>query len=121
MQLPKNVTAVQALIIACLVMMPSACSSTSGSKSISSENVSGGYLAPAGSQWYRTQNGALLAWDGSNWYQLIRPQREGGSVGGFSATMPEKWVRVGESLNQSYQRTMATYKDQSLRPVFMPY
>lgn len=101
-----------------LSIMVTACSSTG---TIKNENVSGGYFAPKGSPWYRAENGRLFAWDGEHWYQLIRPQSEGGSVGGFSATLPEKWVRVGESLNQSYQRTMATFKDQTLKPVFMPY
>lgn len=81
-------------------------------------NPSGEYST---SDFYRLQGGVLYAWDGKEWYSLKTPQFEAGAVGGIPVSQVECWIKAGGDRNQCYMRTLATYQDKNLCPVFMPY
>jgi hypothetical protein len=96
------------------MLLAAACQSTG-----TVQNTSGGYMAVA--PWYQTRAGVLYATDGEHWYVLKRPEVQGGYVNGAQIGTAEQWVRVGESRTRAYQRTAGTFRDQSKRPVFIPY
>ncbi len=82
------------------------------------ETTTGGYMA---GQDYVVKGGVLYAWNGVEWFYLRSPEIQAGSVGGTSVAQPECWLRVDGGLMRCFQRTPQTFRDQSLRPVFVGY
>lgn len=111
----------QILLLLGAALITAACSSTTPKHSNALENTTGGYLAPAGSQWYRAEGGSLYAYDGEAWYVLRSPENNAGYIGGANVGAPERWVKFGQGENQNYARTPATFRNQTLQPVFLPY
>ena len=113
MQLHRNVS----LLAVLLTLTVTACTTTTKPPS---ENTSGVYT-PSGSQWYQTRSGVLYAWDGTAWYSLRSAENNAGYIGGVNVGGPECWVRVGEGSTRCYARTPATFRDPTLKPVFIAY
>jgi hypothetical protein len=109
-------TLLAAAALALVLFLTAGCQSTSSS---GKDSPTGGYSAVA--PYYERIDGQLIAWDGSDWYQMISPEFPGGAVAGSAASVPEKWIKVGGSRTTSYQRSPSTFRNQTLKPVFLPY
>lgn len=116
MQLRPDV-AVRAFALLALAATLSACTTAPRP----TENTLGGYLVPANSPYYKAEGGVLYATDGTDWFALRAAEHSAGYIGGADVGTVERWVKVGGSEVQSYRRSPATFRDQSLRPVFLPY
>lgn len=117
MQLLRYVKTFALTLTICLL---AACG-TAPKQSASTQNTMGGYLVPKGSPYYKAEEGNLYAFDGTRWYVLRAPENNAGYVGGVNVGSAERWVAFGESEVKSYARTPATFRDQTLKPVFIAY
>ena len=92
---------------------------TPKSGSINNDNPNGGYLAVA--PYYWSNHGTLYATDEEHTYWLQKPFISAGKIGGTQVDLGEVWLRIDGSTTQGYYRSPATFRNQTLKPVFIAY